>query len=97
MVPRTKKDPNYDYAEANYKPEPHLCPVCGKYTFEDRGSFDICPYRGWEDDDVVGDIPDVFDVTPNDLCLEEFKERYKKLVEKKPDYKYSRDGKKISD
>ena len=28
----------------------HLCPVCGKYEFEEQGSFDICDVCGWEDD-----------------------------------------------
>ena len=28
----------------------HLCPVCGKYEFESRGSFDLCEECGWQDD-----------------------------------------------
>ena len=26
------------------------CPVCGKYTFEERDDFDICDVCGWEND-----------------------------------------------
>lgn len=31
------------------------CPVCGKYEFEEYGSFDICPFCKWEDDNLQGD------------------------------------------
>lgn len=27
-----------------------VCPVCGKYTFECEGDYDICEYCGWEND-----------------------------------------------
>lgn len=30
--------------------ESYICPVCGKYTFEYAGDFDICPVCNWEDD-----------------------------------------------
>ena len=29
----------------------HNCPICGKYSFVQDNSFDICKYCGWEDDD----------------------------------------------
>ena len=28
--------------------ESYICPVCGKYTFEYAGDFDICPVCNWE-------------------------------------------------
>ncbi len=27
--------------------ESYICPVCGKYTFEYAGDFDICPVCNW--------------------------------------------------
>lgn len=30
----------------------HVCPVCGKYIFEHKASYDICDVCGWEDDEV---------------------------------------------
>lgn len=30
--------------------ESYVCPVCGKYTFEYAGDFDICPVCNWEDE-----------------------------------------------
>ena len=36
----------------------HMCPVCGKYRFTGYGSFDICKFCGWEDDDLMEDNPD---------------------------------------
>lgn len=29
-----------------------LCPVCGKYDFKRIGTFDICPFCNWENDNV---------------------------------------------
>lgn len=38
--------------------EPHLCPVCGDFEFECRGSDDICEVCGWQDDIVQELNPD---------------------------------------
>lgn len=36
----------------------HTCPVCGKYTFEHAGNYDICDVCGWEDDYIQLINPD---------------------------------------
>ena len=38
--------------------ESYICPVCGKYTFEYAGDFDICPVCNWEDDLCQLENPD---------------------------------------
>ena len=39
----------------------HMCPVCGRYEFEEEGSFDICEVCGWEDDNYQERHPDYVD------------------------------------
>lgn len=42
------------------KGDGYLCDCCGYITMgEERGSFDICPVCGWEDDDIQFDNPDM--------------------------------------
>lgn len=36
----------------------HTSPACGKYNFNDIGSFEICPYCGWQGDDLMEKEPD---------------------------------------
>ncbi|MCD7810432.1 MAG: hypothetical protein LUG91_01065 [Ruminococcus sp.] len=54
----------------------HKCPVCGKYEFEQRGSFDICEVCGWTDDLFQEDFPDE-DRCGNIMSLNEAIEAYK--------------------
>jgi len=54
---------------------PHLCPVCGKYEFEHRDSYDICDECGWQDDAYQLDNPDE-ECCANELSLNQYKEKY---------------------
>ena len=38
---------------------PTICPCCGRYIFEEKGQFEICPVCGWEDDPVQRREPDL--------------------------------------
>lgn len=53
----------------------HLCPICGKYEFEELNSFDICTICGWEDDAVQVDHPDD-DTGANEYSFNEYKMKY---------------------
>lgn len=54
----------------------HLCPVCGKFEFESRLSFEICDECGWQDDVFDEDDPDSISGA-NEMSLEEAREAYK--------------------
>ena len=56
--------------------EKHKCPVCGKYEFEEQGSFDICEICNWEDDPIQGNDPN-YKGGANKMSLNEAKEAYK--------------------
>ncbi len=50
------------------EPEPHVCPLCGEYTFKDKLSYDICPICGREDyglDDEPDESPNEWMMTFN--------------------------------
>lgn len=53
----------------------HLCPVCGKTTFPERDSFNICPICGWEDDDLQLKRPEYWGGA-NDMSLNEYKKNW---------------------
>ena len=57
----------------------HMCPVCGKHRFTGYGSFDICKFCGWEDDDLMEDNPD-YSWGTNDLSLNDYRKEYQKKI-----------------
>ena len=69
----------------------HECPICGKYKFPHENSHWCCPYCGWEDDGVMESEPDEWEGCPNDLCLNEYKARYEKIIAKYPNYRFDKD------
>ncbi len=53
----------------------HVCPVCGKFVFNHRLSYDICDICGWEDDILDEDDPEWF-TGANPMELEDYRAAY---------------------
>ncbi len=52
-----------------------ICPICGKYEFEDFSDFDACSVCGWKINIVQYDDPD-FSNGVNPLSVNEYKLEY---------------------
>lgn len=50
----------------------HPCPVCGQHRFSQKGSYEICPVCGWENDPVQERDPD-FSGGANRQSLQEYR------------------------
>lgn len=59
--------------------EPHLCPVCGDFEFECRGSDDICEVCGWQDDIVQELNPDE-DCCMNRMSLNQARKAWREKI-----------------
>lgn len=59
-----------------------MCPICHKYRFEEE--YDICPFCGWQHDEVVYDYPDLEGM--NYVTLDEYYKWYWKMLKKHPDF-----------
>lgn len=73
----------------------HNCPICGKYSFVQDNSFDICKYCGWEDDEIQTKDP-YFWGGANELSLIDYKKNYDEEIKKNPDFYWKRDFDKVN-
>ena len=58
----------------------NLCPVCGKYVFEDRDIYDICDICNWCDDPIQQDDHD-YKGGANHMSLNQAREAYKQGIQ----------------
>ena len=87
---KIKDNPDWEYYQDFIgDPEPHECPVCGEYEFEDVCSYDICPVCGWEDTGFE-DEPDE-KPSPYMMSCNERVEWFKQKRKENPKYKWSKD------
>lgn len=87
---KIKENPDWEYYEDFIEePEPHKCPVCGEYEFEDALCHDVCSVCGWEDDGVEVDPYDK-DGGPSNEFLE-FKKTFLEKRKLNPKYKWSKE------
>ena len=85
---KIEQNPSYDFSEEQQHPKtPHTCPVCQKYEFEDMGSFDICPFCGWEDDELQLKDPN-YEGGANELSLNLYRQKYNQCILTDPMYKW---------
>lgn len=86
---KIKENPDWDWSQENKPdPEPHLCPVCGKTTFPDIFSSEICEHCGWEDDITDPDDPDEESGANKGMTVIQAREQYKKWQEFIPGYQW---------
>ena len=53
-----------------------MCPVCGKYRFAERDTYEVCPVCEWEDDVYQERHPDMTGANP--ITITEAREQYRK-------------------
>ncbi len=89
---KISNNPSYNYFDEMinaYIPQPHKCPVCGKYEFKDDSCYDICPFCGWEDDGVQLDNAD-YEGGANTLSLNQYREQYYFKLAENADYRWDK-------
>ena len=84
---KIEENPSWEYWQDFVgAPEPHKCPVCGEYEFEDDLSYDICPICGWFDNGLEIDPHDETG-GPTQKFLD-YKKRFEESRKKDPNYRW---------
>ncbi len=63
-----------------------VCPVCGKSTFSNHNTYEICKFCGWENEDYCEGGG------ANELSLTDFKKRYQETIKDNPGFIWKNDG-----